>query len=258
MEHAARTCCDHHDTERIGGVIETLRTTTEVSEGCLDELKNAICAHCDPDTGSGVSDGFCLDYCDKLFDQCKDEFYDPLAERSSTVPICKKDSLLCSKFSDHVSTGKDFCELTGFPVSKLVSPTMAKDHDCYNGSSTVHIKYDRLDIDFDMVNERDFGDDDDDEEDEGPRLHILDWEHVDEHGEDVFDRIGAHIFGGPGFVAGFYYHLLRPTFKVTRSTYRGYFKDTWPYFMTVFLLLISYNLFVTRRVQDICCDKEEQ
>ena len=156
MEHAARTCCDTNDAYLKQIIFQTLRQKTAISQNCLKEMRNAVCAHCDPDTGSGVYDGFCVNYCDKLFEACKDEFYDPSADKSQTVPICKSDALLCSKFSDHVSTGKEFCALAGFEVSKLDAPTMAKDYDCYNGSSSVGPKYDRLDIDFDLVNKRDF------------------------------------------------------------------------------------------------------
>lgn len=69
--------------------------------------------------GSGVHDGYCGDYCDRLFLKCKDEFYDPYADKSTSVPICKNDSILCSKISDHVSNSHDFCEILGFPTSKL-------------------------------------------------------------------------------------------------------------------------------------------
>ena len=118
---------------------------------CLKQLKSAICSHCDPDTGSGVYDGFCGSYCDKLFEACKDELYDTYADKSERVPICKHDALICSKFSDHVSSGREFCELLGYEVSKLDEPTMAKDHDCFNGRSSVGPKYTRLDIDFDLL-----------------------------------------------------------------------------------------------------------
>ena len=62
------------------------------------------------------------------------------------MPLCKNDSLLCSKIEDHVSTGAEFCELIGFPVSHLQDPTMRLDYDCFNGVTSVGIKYDRLEV----------------------------------------------------------------------------------------------------------------
>ena len=89
---------------------------------------------------------------------------------------------------------------------------MARDHDCFNGKSSVGPKYDRLDIDFEMVNKRDFGhDEDEDDEPEEPYRHKLDWEYIDETGEDVFDRIGIHVFGGGGFVSNLYWYMVRPS-----------------------------------------------
>lgn len=166
MEHSARTCCDHHDTNRLRSMYETLRQKTEVSKECLGLMENAICSHCDPDMGSGVYDGFCTNYCDLLLAKCGQEYFDPYADTSQLMPICKDDSLICSQITDMVKTGKEFCEFVGFPVSKLAEPTMSKVHDCYNGRSSVGPKYDRLDIDFDLVNKRDFPDDDDEEDED--------------------------------------------------------------------------------------------
>ena len=63
------------------------------------------------------------------------------------MPICKNDSLLCSKISDLVSNGSEFCSLLGLPVSELRLPTMSPELDCFNGKSSVGTKYDRLEID---------------------------------------------------------------------------------------------------------------
>ena len=133
-------------------------------------MQNAICAHCDPDMvskvikiftdfkflqGSGVHDGYCGDFCDRLYLHCKDEFYDPYADKSSSVPICKTDSMFCSKVSDHLTNGREFCDALGFPASKLDQPTNGKENDCYNGRSSVGVKHDRLEIDYDLLEKRD-------------------------------------------------------------------------------------------------------
>lgn len=171
--------------------------------------------------GSGVYDGFCLGYCDLLLEKCKDEFYDTYANISVQIPICKSDSMLCSKFSDHVTTGDAFCNLVGFPVSQMRTPTLSTEHDCFNGTSSVFVKYDRLDIDFELVYSRDYPDINDEEDDE-PSIHPLDWDYVNENGEDVFDAVGNTILAGDGFVTSFYYYLIRPCLKFSRKFYRSY------------------------------------
>jgi hypothetical protein len=94
----------------------------------------------------------CIDYCDRLFSACKDEYFDPYVNKSENVPLCKNDSLLCSKISDKANNGTEFCKLLGLPMSKLQSPTMRLDYDCFNGKSSVGVKYTRLDIDYKKIN----------------------------------------------------------------------------------------------------------
>ena len=45
-----------------------------------------------------------------------------------------------------MQSGEEFCNLIGFPVSTLTDPTMRLDYDCFNGVSSVNVKYDRLEI----------------------------------------------------------------------------------------------------------------
>ena len=49
MMHAPRTCCDHHDAEKIKNQYNWVKHETLISEQCLSELQNAMCSHCDPD-----------------------------------------------------------------------------------------------------------------------------------------------------------------------------------------------------------------
>ena len=86
-----------------------------------------------------------------------------------------------------------------FPISEMQSPTLSKESDCFNGRSSVNVKYTRLDIDYELVNERDFPDPPDLEEEED--FHPMDWDKIDANGEDVFDRMGFMLFGGSGVVA---------------------------------------------------------
>ena len=77
---------------------------------------------------------------------CKQEYYDPYADANQVVPLCRNDSLFCSKVEDHVSSGSEFCSMLGFPVSHLKEPTMRLDYDCFNGHTSVGVKYERLEI----------------------------------------------------------------------------------------------------------------
>ena len=82
------------------------------------------------------------------------------------------------KISEKASNGPEFCQLIGYPVSTLKDITRDKEHDCFNGHSTVGPKYTRLDIDFKLVNERDFPDPEEHEYRE--RHHAMDWDWIDE------------------------------------------------------------------------------
>ena len=53
MVHAARTCCDHHDVDKIKQDWEAmLQPDSEMTKECHDAMYDALCAHCDPDTVS--------------------------------------------------------------------------------------------------------------------------------------------------------------------------------------------------------------
>ena len=101
---------------------------------------------------------------------------------------------------------------------------MRLDYDCFDGKSSVFVKYDRLDIDYNLINERDFPDPYDPDEDELDDMHPLDWDYIDENGEDVFDRVSDVIFGGSGMVSAVVRSLVMPGMKVTRQVYRKYLR----------------------------------
>ena len=61
----------------------------------------------------------CMGYCDRLLKACKNDFFDHYADKGTTVPLCKDDSLICSQISEVVTTGPEFCEMIGLPVSTL-------------------------------------------------------------------------------------------------------------------------------------------
>ena len=135
------------------------------------------------------------------------------------------------------------CRALGFPISKLHEPTLALDHDCFNGRSSVGNKYTRLDIDYKLVNERDFPDDPEDEE---PYVHPFDWDFIDEDGEDIFDRIGFLVFGGSGWVSGFYRAVVGPSLSTSRKVYRSYISDILYYILGLLATLLSLELFARR------------
>ena len=122
--------------------------------------------------------------------------------------------------------------------------------DCFNGNSSVGVKYDRLDIDYKLINERDFWyDPEDDDED----LHPLDWDYIDEDGDDVFDRVGFLIFGGSGWVSGLYRGMIGPSLSMSRNFYRGYLDDVIYYILSAIGVLLFLEMFVRRQVHKSCC-----
>ncbi len=157
-----------------------------------------------------------------------------------------------------MSTGADFCKLVGFPVSEMQVPTMRLDHDCFNGKSSVGPKYGRLDIDYALINERDYPDPEDDE----PDIHPMDWDFIDEDGEDIFDRVGIMIFGGSGWVSSLYRNVLGPSMSSSRRVYRKYLSGFVNYVATMLFAGLMYELIINRRVhltiQDKICKRESQ
>ena len=57
MQHAARTCCDVHDVEKIRKEWEAMAQSSDtgMTKICHDALKDALCSHCDPDIVSVVA-----------------------------------------------------------------------------------------------------------------------------------------------------------------------------------------------------------
>lgn len=127
---------------------------------------------------------------------------------------------------------------------------MALDHDCFNGTSSVGPKYTRLDIDYKMINERDFWYDPEDEEED---LHPLDWDYIDDDGEDVFDRVGFLVFGGSGWIASLYRGVIGPSLSGSRKFYRSHLSDIAYYILSGIGLLLLLEMFGRRQIHRTCC-----
>lgn len=151
--------------------------------------------------------------------------------------------MICSRIDERVTNGTEFCKLVGLPVSHLQTPTFRLDYDCFNGQTSVGVKYDRLDIDYDLINTRDYPDPP--EEDE---KHPLDWDYFDETGDDMFDNLGAMLFGGSGFVASLYRGIIGPSLSGFRRLYNGYLSGVVQYVALMLLIAIGYELIINRRV----------
>ena len=158
---------------------------------------------------------------------------------------------MCSKFSDKVKDGEEFCRLMNFPISTMQTPTLSKESDCFNGSSSVGAKYKRLDIDYDLINNRDYPDTEEDKAEY--EIHPMDWEYIDENGEDVFDRLGFNLFGGAGLVSTIARTMVLPSISASRKFYRGYLRDIFDYIIVVFAILLSLELFYRRRIHESIC-----
>ena len=160
---------------------------------------------------------------------CKEEYFDPYADKTNVLPFCKNDSLLCSKIEDHVQSGQQFCNLIGFAVSELQDPTMRLDYDCFNGVSSVNVKYDRLEID----------------------------EKVKAAKED--EEMVENILGGADSATGFLGSMLSPMLLSLRKLYRESIGGIVNYVMFILVIVIGYELFANRRVHkpltDYCCKK---
>jgi hypothetical protein len=132
---------------------------------------------------------------------------------------------------------------------------MRLDYDCFNGVSSVGVKYNRLDIDYKLINERDYPAPEEDEEDE---VHPLSWDYFDEDGEDMFDNLGMMLFGGSGMVSAIFRGVVGPSLSgfrriynnYLRKFYRKYLRGIMQYVLMMLAFSVSYELFVNRQVQN--------
>ena len=83
---------------------------------------------------------------------------------------------------------------------------------------------------------------------------MMDPDYVDEFGNDIFDRIGMTIFGGPGIVTSIYNNALRPVLKkstrvIKKYNLGGYLR----YLLFILTLFLCNELFMVRRLHLRCC-----
>ena len=120
--------------------------------------------------------------------------------------------------------------MLGFPVSRLAEPTMRLDYDCFNGHTSVGVKYERLEIE----------------------------QSVKEEKED--EEMAESYFGGGDSDIDFMGNLIKPMYKQLRKFYRRYLSSFVNYLIFLLALLLGYELFVNRRVHkpymDAWCKKK--
>ena len=122
---------------------------------------------------------------------------------------------------------------------------MRLDYDCFNGKSSVGVKYTRLDIDFKKINKERSSEKQEEVVDEE---HPLSWDYLGEDGEDMFDNIGMMLFGGSGLVSSLFRGLIGPTLSFSRKLYIKYLRGIIQYLLMMFGFLVSYELFVNRKL----------
>jgi hypothetical protein len=120
------TCCNRdHSMEIMKQVAPFFHDHDDgsfrFSNACREMSAEILCAPCNPFVGTQQIKGICISTCEKWYQACKDSLY----TSSLTLQIvpCQESSAVCSKLSDIVSNGKQFCERVGFPVSDPAAST---------------------------------------------------------------------------------------------------------------------------------------
>ena len=132
----------------------------------------------------------------------------------------------------------------GIPISKHQSPTYSLDSDCFSGVSTVGLKYDTLEINPKLKYDPD-GEDWDHGYDTNYNPYDLYYEDRD---GDIFDRLGINVFGGSGYVSTLTRNIVMPGLQAMRRIYRRYLRGVGSYILSMLLLLLSYEMFVNRKI----------
>jgi len=79
---------------------------------------------CDPLVGVGKVSQICESTCDKLYDACKDEFFQARAVPGDALEPCADESLVCSPLQTFFSSGYELCSAYGLSVGQEM---------CYDG-----------------------------------------------------------------------------------------------------------------------------
>ena len=71
----------------------------------------------------------------------------------------------------------------------------------------------------------------------------MEWDWIDEDGEDIFDRMGFMVFGGSGWVASCARNIVLPSLSISRKIYRSHIRDYIYLIFAVTVLSTSYFIF---------------
>jgi hypothetical protein len=101
-----------------------------------------MCSPCHPDVGTGLQRGLCENLCDQWYDACRDGQF---SGTSMGITPCTDTSLVCFTLKDAVTSGREFCEWSGFevrgaehddtPLAPFLSAEDAGSSKCFSGST---------------------------------------------------------------------------------------------------------------------------
>jgi len=128
-EHQSRTCCEHFHTEdltkRVAFFFQgfSLPDFPSLSSKCQSVTETVWCSLCDGAVGTGEkaqggSPVLCRPLCDRWFDACRHDFFAPPDAKEPGLTPCTESSVICSPLSDIVTSGEDFCRMSGYTVPK--------------------------------------------------------------------------------------------------------------------------------------------
>ncbi|SPR01035.1 unnamed protein product (mitochondrion) [Plasmodiophora brassicae] len=125
--YADATCCSRQDDQRALRRAAPLYTG-QFSARCKEITAQMACSVCDPRVGMKKVDAVCQSRCDDWYESCKNDFFTTPASTSAVLEPCSVSSLVCSRLSDIVTSGEEFCSRSGYSVATSSSTA------CFDGT----------------------------------------------------------------------------------------------------------------------------
>ena len=110
-----KSCCKPSDSHRIFNEMKPLIQNNNVSAKCKQLTNEIWCSSCHKSIGTHQMIGICSHYCDKWFNECRNEYY--FLDISDRIKPCTNESVVCSKLDSFINNGTDLCIASGFRVN---------------------------------------------------------------------------------------------------------------------------------------------
>eukprot|EP01084_Bolivina_argentea_P079339 143930_1 len=124
-----KTCCKPSDSHRIFNEIKLTIQNDAISAKCRQMSSDIWCSACNPDIGTQRIIDICIPFCNKWYDECRNEYY--YLDITDKLKPCNKYSTVCSPLYSFISNGTQFCQASGFDINYIYL-------NCFDGQKKDH------------------------------------------------------------------------------------------------------------------------